>query len=176
MSYKKYYIVVTVFLLLFAGLYLGGIEFRYKYFHYYVHHRLFFLLDREFKDLLHKYSRDNKFSSFETKTSRGILVTYPLRNENYKIQFRLEKDLLTNNFHFRAEIASPSEKSHYDTGNPQIYMQIPMEYFNQVIERGLTDNQIEKMLDTAQKVNWEPEGLDKPLKLKPPIVLKFNDI
>jgi hypothetical protein len=171
---KKIIFLIIVALILFSISLYVGVKLRYKYWHFYIHNRLILFLDKEFRDLLNKYGED--FASFEKKNKVGVLVTYPIKNNvNYSIQLRLAKDLKENVFFFRAEIASPMKKAHYNTGNPLIYMEIPMKYFNRIVEEGLTQNQINRLIETADKVGWEAIELNTEIKLKPPVIVKFND-
>ena len=177
LSKKKMTIfIITMLFFLLVSIYLGGIKLRYKYWHFYIHNRLVLLLDKEFSDLLNKYGKENNIASLEEKNRVGIMIKYPqVINTSYAIQLRLIRDLNRGEFLFRAEIVSSGKKAHFDTGNPPIYMEIPMIYFNRVIEKGLTDEQINRLENAAKKANWKAVGLDKSVEIKAPIVLKFNN-
>lgn len=171
---KALLITLVIVVLLFVVFYLG-VKLRYEYWHFYVHNKLTVFLDKEFRVLLTKYGKANSFASFEAKDQVGVIVTYPMMsNSKYSIQLRLAKNTKRDDFLFRAEISSPMKKTHYDTGNPPIHMLIPIEYFDKVVERGLTQHQINRLVRTAEREGWEPMGVSKTVKLKPPIVLDFG--
>ena len=167
--------MVIAVLLLFGGTYYAARTLRYKYWHFYVHNGLTFLSDDDFRELLKKYKNDHTFASTEGKDVRGIIVTYPIKNHpKYFIQLRLEKNLQSNSFMFRAEIAAPQTQAHYDTGNPPIYMEIPMQYFEKVINEGLTGEQLNSLITTASKEKWKSTKPNAEIRLQPPIVLEYK--
>lgn len=167
--------IVLIVILLFAILFYAGVNLRYKYWHFYVHKGLTLFLDREFSELLNRYKKNNNFASIEGKDMKGIIITYPIKyHPRYSVQLRLEKNLITNTFVFRAEISSPEKKSHYDTGTPPVYMEIPMRDFKKVIHDGLSYEQIDLLIRSAEKANWRPVGVNVQENIAPPIILEYK--
>jgi len=171
---KIIYILAALFFFI-ASAYFVGIFTRYTHWHFFVHKELTLVLDAEFRKLMNKYAANDNFASIEGKNMRGIIIDYPVKKRfPYNIQLRLEKNLLSNSFAFKAEISSPDKKSHYDTGNPPIYMEIPMQYFEKVIDGGLEEDQINALIVTAMKKNWESTKLNTEIRRQPPIVLEYK--
>lgn len=151
-----------------------GTQYKYKYWHFFVHKKLYFFLDEDFRRVINKYGRQN-VASFESKDGKGIIVFYPsTRLPGYLIQLRLEKNLKSQTFMFKAEIVGGVDGRHYDLGNPPIYMNIPMRYFDEVISKGLKSDSVEKMINIAQQVGWHPLGLNNPQQIKPPVILEYQ--
>lgn len=148
---------------------------RYKYWHFYVHNRLNIFLDKEFKGLIEKYGTGDNYASIEEKDHVGVLITFLKRKDYpYAIQFRLSKNISINTFEFRAEIASPIRKSHYNTGTPPIYVNIPMQYYGDVLRDGLSKRQIERLFETAYESKWRPLKNDKQTQVGQPVVLPYS--
>ena len=151
-----------------------GYKLRYRFWHLYVHNNLTVFMDKEFRVLLSRYGAFGERASLELKDSVGVIITYPItQSSEYTVQLRLLKHTKSGETNFRAEISSPGQKAHYDTGNPPIYMPISMHSFTVVVEKGLSEEQIGRLIRTAEKVGWESVGVNKTVKLKPPIVLDF---
>jgi hypothetical protein len=171
---KLVIVVITIIILLGLMALYAGITINHKKWHFVVHNKLNFLLEKEFRELLNSYGKENNFASYEKKNAVGIIVTYPLENTtDYSIQLRLEKDLMSRKLSFKAEVSSPYKKKHFDTGNPPVYIDIPMEFFGNIIEKGLTQRQINILIETADGAGWETIELDTEIKMKPTIVLPY---
>ena len=175
---KRLFITSGLLLILLAAVAVCfGYGLRYRYFHFYVHKGLIFFLDEEFKDLFNRYAKNRNFASTKGVDGLGIIVTYlDSENDGLSIQFRLVKNLKDDEFSFNAEIASPERSSHYNVGNPHIFMKIPMESFENVVQNGLTERQINRLIDTARKSEWKPFERKESLEIrpKPSVIVDFR--
>jgi hypothetical protein len=170
-SAKKLTVFIIISVIVFISILLG-FRYRYEYFHLYIHKGLTIFLDSEFGELLDKYGTDNNIASFERENELGIFVTYPYDDEKYSIVLRLTKYLPSDELLFRAELSSSINTQH-NAGNPHIYMNIPMEYFAEILENGLTQNQIIRLTDAANNAGWKELEMNVEVKMKPDIALSY---